>query len=386
MKRVFAFVKKFVSILRQTVKTKELTKNASKEYSPSLKVENINDSEETIIKLYQRRYFKEEIDILEKIKNRSQNSLRNSRKTSTLDPFLDDKKILRAGGRLKRSNINLDYVHPIVLSGEGIVTNLIIKWYHQSVGLGRRGYTLNKIRSSGYWIVKANSVVRSCISKCVTYRYLRGKVGEQKMADFPTDRLSIEPPFAYIGLNMFGPFLIKQHRKEMKTCAIIFTCLSSCAVHLEVVYTMETDSFIQSLRRFVAHLGNICLIRCDNGTNFTGAQSELQKAFSEVDDEQISYFLKKLDADWIAWRKNPPSGSHMGGIWECQIRSAQAILLALMKQHGTSLNDESLVTLLVEVESIINSRPLTLETISDMGSVAPLCSNNLLTMKTNVVL
>ena len=76
----------------------------------------------------------------------------------------------------------------------------------------------------------------------------------------------------------------------------------------------------------------------------------------------------------------------MGGIWECQIRSAQAILLALMKQHGTSLNDESLVTLLVEVESIINTRPLTLETISDMGSVAPLCSNNLLTMKTNLVL
>ena len=104
MKRVFAFVKKFVSILRQTVKTKELTKNASKEYSPSLKVEN-NDSEKTIIKLYQRRYFKEEIHILEKIKNRSQNSLRNSRKTSTLDPFLDDKKILCAGGRLKRSKL-----------------------------------------------------------------------------------------------------------------------------------------------------------------------------------------------------------------------------------------------------------------------------------------
>ena len=149
---------------------------------------------------------------------------------------------------------------------------------------------------------------------------------------------------------------------------------------------METDSFIQSLRRFVAHLGNTHLIRCDNGTNFTGTQSELQKAFSEMDDKQISHFLQKSGADWIAWRKNPLSGSHMGGVWKCQIRSAQAILLALMKQHGTSLNDESLVTLLVEVESIINSRPLTLETISDMGSVGPLCPNNLLTMKTNVVL
>ena len=93
-----------------------------------------------------------------------------------------------------------------------------------------------------------------------------------------------------------------------------------------------------------------------------------------------------MGADWITWRNNPSSGSHMGGVWEFQIRSARAILLALMKQHVTSLNDESLVTFLVDVEYIIKSRPLTVETLSDMGSEAPLCPNNLLTMKTNVAL
>ena len=124
-----------------------------------VKDKNINDSEETIIKLHQRRYFKEEIDLLQKIKNRSQNSLPNSSKISILDPFLDDKKILHVGDRLKRSNLNLDYIHTILLSGEGIVTNLIINWYHHSVGHGGIGYTLNKIRSSGFWIVKVNSVV-----------------------------------------------------------------------------------------------------------------------------------------------------------------------------------------------------------------------------------
>ena len=118
------------------------------------------------------------------------------------------------------------------------------KWYHQSVGHGGRGYNLNKIRSSRLWIAKANSVVWSFILKCVTCRYLRGRV-EQKTADLPTDRLSTEPLFAYIRLGMFGPFLIKQHRKKMKRYAIIFTCLPSRAVHLEVVYTME--KFIQSI-------------------------------------------------------------------------------------------------------------------------------------------
>ena len=61
-----------------------------------------------------------------------------------------------------------------------------------------------------------------------------------------------------------------------------------------------------------------------------------------MDDEQITHFLQKLGADWITWRNNPHSGSHIGGVWEHQIRSARAILSALMKQHGASLNENLL--------------------------------------------
>ena len=80
-------------------------------------------------------------------------------------------------------------------------------------------------------------------------------------------------------------------------------------------------------------------------------------------NEKISHFLQKLGADWITWRNNALPGSNMVGSWECQIRSAQGILSALMKQHSTNLNDESLVTLLLDIGSIMNSRPLALETI-----------------------
>ena len=62
------------------------------------------------------------------------------------------------------------------------------------------------------------------------------------------------------------------------------------------------------------------------------------------------------------------------------------ILSALLNQHGTNLNDESLITLLTEVESIVNLRPLTVETLSDVGIEAPLSLVNLITMKSNVVL
>ena len=141
-----------------------------------------------------------------------------------------------------------------------------------------------------------------------------GRVGGQKIVGLPTNRLSIEPSFTYIGFGIYGPLLIKQGRKEMKRYAIMFTCMSSRAVHREVVYTMETDFFIQSQRRFAAFRGSKCLIRCDNGTNFTGVQLELQQAFSEMDNEQISHSFQKFGADWITRRNNPSSGSHMRGV------------------------------------------------------------------------
>ena len=76
----------------------------------------------------------------------------------------------------------------------------------------------------------------------------------------------------------------------------------------------------------------------------------------------------------------------MGGVWEQLIKSAHVILSALLKQRGTSLNNESLITQLTKVESIVNSRPLTVETLSDIESETPLCPINLLTMKSSVVL
>ena len=120
--------------------------------------------------------------------------------------------------------------------------------------------------------------------------------------------------------------------------------LCSRVMHLEVLQNMKADSFIQVLRRFIAHRGNIRLIRCDNGTNFVGAKSELQKCLSEMDEDKISHFLQKVETDWVTWKNNRPSGSYMEGVWECQIKSAIVILSALLKQHGTNLNNEWLIT------------------------------------------
>ena len=85
-----------------------------------------------------------------------------------------------------------------------------------------------------------------------------------------------------------------------------------------------------------------------------------------MDHQKIQYFLQNIVADYIIWNRNPPASSHMGGVWERQIRSARTILLSLLNAHGRSLNNESLRTLLAETEAILNSRPLTVDTLGDV--------------------
>ena len=102
--------------------------------------------------------------------------------------------------------------------------------------------------------------------------------------------------------------------------------MASRTVQIEVTFSLETDSFILALSRLVAQRGNIRSIYSHNGSNFIGAEQELNKAHMEMDDRKIQFFLLEQGGEWIRWHKNLPLASHMGGVWERQIRSARAIL------------------------------------------------------------
>ena len=99
------------------------------------------------------------------------------------------------------------------------------------------------------------------------------------MADLPEERLSQEPPFTYCGIDMFGPILVKEGRKEMKRYGCLFTCLSSRAIHIESTNSLSTNAFIEALQRFVLRRGNVRVTRTGNRTNFVGASAELKRHF-----------------------------------------------------------------------------------------------------------
>ena len=109
-------------------------------------------------------------------------------------------------------------------------------------------------------------------------------------------------------------------------------------------------------------------------------------AFEELDDKKIQPFMQEFGGDCIKWKRNSPFASHIGGVWERQICSAWRILFSLLQTYGKTFDEESLLTVMVETEGILNSRSLIVEMISDSTSELPLSPANILTMKSKLVL
>ena len=158
----------------------------------------------------------------------------------------------------------------------------------------------------------------------------------------------------------------------MKRYGVVFICLSSRAIHLEIVHSLTSDSFIQALRRFICHRGNVQSIVSDNGTNLTAGSKELREAIKDWNNNVHDY-LRQRD---ITWKYIPPSALHFGGVYEREIRSCRKVLSGLLNGQNIRLKDEDLQTLFCEFEAILNNRPLS-ELSSDPTSLECLTPNHL---------
>ncbi len=283
------------------------------------------------------------------------------------------------GGRLSQSSLHHDIKHPAILPKKSHLSDLIVKHYHERVYHQGRGMTMNELRANGIWILGCGSVVSSHIYKCVKCRRYRRTTEVQKMADLPEERTEASPPFTYCGIDCFGPFIVKEGRKELKRYGLLFTCLCSRAVHIETLDDLTTDAFMNALRVFIAIRGPVRQLRCDQGTNFMGARREFSELLKGMDQER----LRAISCEFVV---NVPSASHMGGVWERQIRTIRSILTAMLDNSASRLDTTTLRTFLYETMAIINSRPLSVEHLHDPTGPEPLTPNHILTMKSSVIL
>lgn len=342
--------------------------------------EELTAAKRVILKSVQREAYPEEYTALQEDRAISRTSA-----ILNLDPFMND-DLLRIGGRLRHASISPEVRNPIILPRQSHVTTLLVNHYHMKVEHQGRQFTEGAIRAAGLWIVAGKRLISSVLHRCVTCRKLRGRLEVQKMADLPPERLSSSAPFTYVGLDVFGPWEVLTRRTrggaaQSKRWAILFTCMSTRAVHVEVIESMDTASCINALRRFFALRGPAKQLRSDRGTNFIGASSELGMG---LDDPKQTSISKYLNENGCTWEFNPPHASHMGGVWERMIGVTRRILDSmLLRTKHTHLTHDVLCTLMAEVCAIINARPL-VPVSSDPSSPMLLTPAMLLTQKPGV--
>ena len=189
--------------------------------------------------------------------------------------------------------------HPVLLPSEHRISLLIISHMHNHGHPGIATTTAKTRRK--YWIPKASKLSKAVKFKCVTCREMAHKAETQLMADLPLLHLAPQtPPFHYTACDYFLPFSVKIGRnKRAQHDGVIFTCLNTRAIHLEMAVDLTTMEFIQVLRRFFAIRGYPAVMMSDNGSQMVGAARELREMVQGLDSDQLCDYCAERRIHWI---------------------------------------------------------------------------------------
>ncbi|XP_062715120.1 uncharacterized protein LOC134291413 [Aedes albopictus] len=206
-------------------------------------------------------------------------------------------ELMRVGGRLQNSAYPYDVKHPVILPANYKVSELLLRDIHLRnlhAGPSLLAATVNSTRCVDY--VGSLKVHASCV---------RGV-------------------------------------KTTKGYIVVFVCMATKAVHLEVASDLSTNTFVCALKRFISRRSHPNEIWSDCGTNFVGKDHCLEdiQGAKQSHNEAAGRFLSNLGIKWVF---NPPSAPHCGGIWEAAVKSAQIHLVAVLGAEAATYEDLSTV-------------------------------------------
>ncbi|XP_043462861.1 uncharacterized protein LOC122498926 [Leptopilina heterotoma] len=355
---------KWLCLIRSTALLLSAVRICKDEESKTLTAEYLDKAEEDVLIKVQLEDFRDEIQSIMEKKPTPKGS-----RIKGLTYLIAVDGILKVDSRIKASKNTPDTVKaPIILDGKHHLTRLLVQYYHERFHHGSTETVVNELRQK-YWIIKIRPTVKSVVSCCKFCR-LKYAIAEQpRTGDMPEARLGHhQRSFTYCGVDYFGPMQVTIGRRREKHWEVLFTCLTTRAVHLELASSLSTDSAIMALQRMSNRRGTPSEIHSDNGTNFTGTNKELKNAIKDIDLEKYKNHLTNLR---ITWRFIPPSAPHMGGSWERLVRSVKRALSTTLNEKAPK--EEVLKTLLTEVKHTVNSRPLTHVSVDhrDQESLTP---------------
>ena len=229
--RITAYVRRFIQNCR----------------SSKTKVQEIKEAMLMWIRCAQREVFGSEISSIDVGKPVGTKS-----RFKTLTPFLESSHIPRVGGRIGGAKVPFDVKHPVIIPQDHQLSRLVILDYHKKHNHEGTVNVRNEL-SKMYWIPHPLSEDYSTIA-----HFARGEESSYSLLWWPASQKIVykkTPPFSNVSVDYFGPIMVKHSRKQEKRYGCLFTRLVTRAVHLEGARSLETDSFINPLRRFVSIRG-----------------------------------------------------------------------------------------------------------------------------------
>ncbi|KAL7290746.1 hypothetical protein TKK_0015497 [Trichogramma kaykai] len=349
----FSSLHKIVRILAYTARFQNNATKGLENRTGYLTAQEMAAGQERLWRIIQYIHFRAEIDALSK-----GTTVSSSSPMKRLNPFIAADGLLCVGGRLERSLLAESEKHPIILPSKDHVVRLLV---HDTHLLTLHGGPLLTHSTLGrkFWVLRARNFIRGEVRKCTTCARYKARTLSQAMGSLPPERVQPTRPFTNTGVDYAGPIWYKaspgRGRKALKGYLAVFVCMTTTAAHLEVVSDYSTSSFLAAFRRFVSRRGLCRHLFSDNGTNFRGADAELKNLFRNTSPVRQKV-AASLGQQGIEWHFTPPYAPNFGGLWEATVKSCKGHLKRVIGEN--LLTYEELITLVIQIEGCLNSRPL----------------------------
>lgn len=353
--RIIAYVFRFIDarIIKKYKPPKRGTRSKDMSIAPPSDQEKAH-AMEYFIRKSQEKCYNMELTALKK-----GNAIPEKSKLIALNPILDDKGLMRVGGRLDKSAMEYEMKHPAIIPKGSRLAWLLMDFAHRVNHHGGVQVAAQHIRQK-YWIPQLRDELKQYTRKCMQCVRNKPLTQEQLMADLPADRVTPGGPFEVTGVDYAGPFNMKYIDRngelitQVKAWVALFVCMKTRAVHLEIVDDLTSSSFIACYECFVGRRGPCYKMYSDNGTSFVGAEKEIARAFKEW---QKNGAIDSIAKRGTQWNFMTPAAPHHGGIYEAAVKSMKHHLKRVV--GARMLEHRQFRTLLCSIEAVLNSRPLT---------------------------
>ena len=303
---------------------------------------------------------------IENIQSKSKNRLPLVRQ---LRLFIDEKGFIRCGDRLHNASLTEQARFPYLLPSNHPFTALVVYDTHTKQLHSSTASTVTALRQN-FWIVSMRQYVKKLLRKCVTCKKVDGiPYKATDSAPLPKIRMQQTVPSSVTGVDYTGPLYVRSNNGEIKNYICLFTCATTRALHLEVVADLTERSFLQAFRRFASRKSLPNRMVSDNASTFTASADELKELF------QSPSLKETLTNRGVIWQFIPKRAPWFGGFWERLIGLTKKSLKKILGRSFVTVSE--LQTIVVEIEAILNDRPLTYLS-SDVQDNEPLTPSHLL--------